>query len=147
MHKIFGQKENKTYLDRKGAYIIPINNEDIGVVETPKGFFFLGGGINEGESDYDCIIRECIEEAGYQAKIGNKICSAETYEEHPTIGFFHPIQVYYLGELIEKIKKPIEDDHIFKWINYEKLKGKMYLKMQNWALEQACDKIKTNPSL
>ena len=104
----------------------------------------MGGGIDEGETDIDCIIRECIEEAGYQAKIGNKICSAETYEEHPIIGFFHPIQVYYLGELTEKIKKPIEDDHIFKWINYEKLKGKMYLEMQNWALEQACDKIKTN---
>ena len=139
MHKVFGQKENKTYLDRKGAYIIPVKGEEVGVVETPKGFFFLGGGIDVGETDIECITRECMEEAGYQVEIKKKVCSAETYCKHPTIGFFHPIQSYYLGELTSKIKEPIED-HLFKWIKCENLKGKMFLEMQNWALEQALDK-------
>lgn len=80
-----------------------------------------------------------MEEAGYQVVIEKKICSAETYSEHPTIGFFHPIQSYYLGELTLKIKEPIEEDHLFKWIKYENLKGKMFLEMQNWALEQVWD--------
>ena len=139
MHKVFGQKENKTYFDREGAYIVPLRGDEIGVVETPKGFFFLGGGIDAGETDIECITRECMEEAGYQVVIEKKICSAETYSEHPTIGFFHPIQSYYLGELTLKIKEPIEEDHLFKWIKYENLKGKMFLEMQNWALEQVWD--------
>ena len=96
MHKVFGQKENETYFDREGAYIVPLRGDEIGVVETPKGFFFLGGGIDAGETDIECITRECLEEAGYQVVIEKKICSAETYSEHPTIGFFHPIQSYYL---------------------------------------------------
>ena len=33
MHKIFGIKDNKIYLDRKGAYLIPIRGEKVGVVE------------------------------------------------------------------------------------------------------------------
>lgn len=56
MHKIFGEKKNKTYLDRKGAYIIPIRDEKVGVVETPKGFFLLGGGIDGEETDVNNII-------------------------------------------------------------------------------------------
>lgn len=140
MHKIFGKQEDETYLDRKGAYIIPIKDEEVGVVETSKGFFLLGGGIDSGETDTQCIIRECIEEAGYKVEIKEKVCSAETYYEHPTIGFFHPIQVYYSGKLLKKVKKPMELDHVFKWVKYEDIRGKMYLEMQNWALEQIFNK-------
>ena len=105
LHRIFGKEENVAYLDRRGAYIIPIKGEEIGVVETPKGLFLLGGGIDGDETDNQCIIRECIEEAGYQVEIKERVCSAETYYEHPTIGFFHPIQVYYSGKLVKKSKR------------------------------------------
>ncbi len=87
-------------------------------------------------SDNQCIIRECIEETGYQVEIKEKVCSAETYCKHPTIGNFHPIQVYYSGQLVKKIKEPMELDHMFRWVEYETIKGKMYLEMQNWAIEQ-----------
>ncbi len=33
MHKIFGTKEDKEYKDRIGAYIIPVNGNEVGVVE------------------------------------------------------------------------------------------------------------------
>ena len=104
MHKIFGKKQSAIYLERRGAYIIPIKGEEVGVVETPKGLFLLGGGIDNGETDDQCIIRECIEEVGYRVEINERVCSAETYYEHPKIGFFHPIQVYYSGKLVEKVK-------------------------------------------
>lgn len=136
MHKIFGTQENEVYLDRKGAYIIPIKGENVGVVETPKGFFLLGGGLDNNETDNQCIVRECIEEVGYKVRIGEKVCSAETYYKHPTIGFFHPIQVYYSGELLEKVTEPVESDHIFKWVKCESIRGKLFVEMQNWALEQ-----------
>ena len=58
MHKIFEKKETAIYLERRGAYIIPIKSEEVGVVETPKGLFLLGGGIDNGETDEQCIIRE-----------------------------------------------------------------------------------------
>lgn len=96
----------------------------------------LGGGIDGDETDKQCIVRECIEETGYRVEVKEKICSAEFYCEHPTIGFFHPIQVYYIGEMIEKIQEPVELDHVFRWVNYEHIRGRMFLEMQNWALEQ-----------
>ena len=137
MHKIFGTKEQNKYYDRQGAYIIPICGNEIGVVETPKEFFLLGGGLDSGESDLQCIERECLEEAGYEVEIVREVGSAETYMVHPTIGYFHPIQKYYLGKLRNKVKEPVEPDHIFKYVRFEDVRGKMYLKMQSWAIEQA----------
>ena len=34
MHKIFGTKENVKYVDREGAYLIPVHNKLVGVVQT-----------------------------------------------------------------------------------------------------------------
>jgi len=137
MHKIFGTKEDKEYKDRIGAYIIPVKGNEVGVVETPKGYFLLGGGLDADETDFHCIKRECLEESGYEVEIGGKVGSAETYMLHPTIGYFHPIQTYYVGKLLDKVKEPVEPDHVVKSVKFEDVENKMYLEMQRWAIEQA----------
>ena len=50
MHKIFGVKQAVNYIDRAGAYLIPVRAGKIGVVKTPKGYFLLGGGLDGDES-------------------------------------------------------------------------------------------------
>ena len=140
MHKVFGVKEDAEYYDREGAYIIPVCGNKVGVVKTPKGWFLLGGGLEKDESHIQCIERECMEEAGYTVSVGRKICSAETYCFHETIGFFHPIQTYYVGKLISKVCERVESAHVFEWVEYEKIKGKMYFEMQSWTLDKAFEK-------
>lgn len=142
MHRVFGMKEKAEYLDREGAYLIPCRNHQVGVVQTPKGYFFLGGGLESGENHLDCIKRECLEEVGYLPYIEGRLCSAEAYIKHPTIGYFHPIQTYYWGELLDKEAIATETDHNLCWIEYDQLKGKMFVEMQNWALEQLSDFVK-----
>ncbi len=137
MHKIFGINEGGEYVHRKGAYLIPVKDDRIGIVRTPKGYFLLGGGIDNGETDTLCIMRECMEEIGYSVLIKKKICSAESYVKHPVIGYFHPIQTYYLGELVEQKQAPMESDHKLIWMDYDSIRGRMFLEMQNWALEQS----------
>ena len=135
-HRVFGIKENVNYIDRVGAYLIPFKEGKVGVVKTAKGYFLLGGGLDGKESHEECIRRECLEEIGYTVSVGNKICSAEMYCEHPTVGYFHPIQTYYVGELMEQVNVPVEDDHEFVWIDYDEVADNMYLEMQSWALKQ-----------
>jgi len=136
MHKIFGTKENAEYLDREGAYLVPLRNRRVGVIQTPKGYFFLGGGLENGESHLECMQRECLEEAGALPCVEGSLCSAEAYLWHPTIGHFHPIQSYYYGKLCEGETVPQEKDHVLCWVEYDQLRGKMFVEMQNWALEQ-----------
>lgn len=140
MHKVFGIKESVKYTDRKGAYLIPVHNNKIGVIKTDKGYFLLGGGLDKNETDEKCIKRECLEETGYIVVIKEKICSAEAFTTHPKLGYFHPVQSYYIGELKEKVSEPIETDHSLMWVRYEDIKGKMFAEMQNWALEQVWSK-------
>ena len=137
VHRVFGKKEEGVeYFNRPGAYVIPVRDGKVAVANTPKGLFLLGGGIEEGETHAECVNRECGEEAGYSAVIKEEICSAEKYLYFDTIGYFHPIQTYYAGDLIEKVTEPIEKDFTLEWIAYDQLKGKMFSEMQNWALEQ-----------
>ena len=136
MHKVFGTKDNNEYFDREGAYFIPFRNKEVGVVQTPKGYFFLGGGLENGESHAECIERECREEVGYVPYIQGKLCSAEAYIEYPAIGYFHPMQTYYFGTLLDREYGPMETEHVLCWIEYDQLKGNMFVEMQNWALVQ-----------
>lgn len=144
MHKVFGDKIDTEYKERKGAYLIPIVGNKVAIVKTNKGYFFLGGGIEDAETDEECIHRECIEEIGYEVEVGESICSAETYELHSKIGYFHPVQRYYYGSLLKYIQKPVEEEHDLLWINYEELKGNLYLEMQNWALQKCLDRYGCN---
>ncbi len=114
-HKEFGEKEDVIYLDRKGAYLILVCDGRIGAVRTWKGLFLPGGGIEEGESDLQCIERECLEEMGCSVIVKKKICTAETYGINERIGYFHPIQTYYLGELKGKVSEPTEEGNEPEW--------------------------------
>ena len=136
MHKIFGTKEDAPYWDRPGVYLIPRRGDQVGIIQTPKGYFFIGGGIEQGESHEACLVRECLEETGWTVRIDAKLCSAETYTTHATLGLFHPIQTYYTGSLGSQVAQPTEPDHTLLWMDYEQLRGKLFSEMQNWALEQ-----------
>lgn len=141
MHKVFGTKEHALYTDREGAYLIPIQNGKIGVIQTEKGYFLPGGGLNEGESKEACIRRECLEEIGYTVVIKYELCSAESYCEHPEIGHFHPVQTYVVGELSEKIQQPTETNHRLIWLDIHKAHGKLFPEMQNWAVEKLLETV------
>ena len=141
MHKIFGIKENVEYTDRKGAYLILVKDNSIGVIQTPKGYFLISGGLEDGENHIECIKRECIEEAGYDVSIKEKLCSAETYCKHDKIGYFHPIQTYYIGGIISKVSTSCDNDHNFVWIDLNQIRGKMFAEMQNWAIEECLKRL------
>ena len=137
IEKTFGIKDNyKCYYDRVGAYLIAVQDNKIAVVKTPKGYFLLGGEIEEQENHIDCIKRECIEEIGYSVSVLNYISSAEIYLLHPTIGYFHPIQYYYCGEIIAKVKSFFEKDHNLEWILCDNIEGKFVVEQQEWAVEK-----------
>lgn len=134
--KTFGNKmDGITYTDRQGAYLVAVSDGKLATVRTPKGYFLLGGGIEEKETHVECIRRECLEESGYAVSIENYICSADTYKLHYRFGYFHPIQYYYQGEILDKIAEPTEMDHVFEWLPLEDIDSKMYVEQQIWAVK------------
>ena len=72
---------------------------------------------------------------GCECTVKEYLASAEAFSVHDTKGLFHPIQRYYMGDLLDKVQEPTEKDHFLIWADYGEIKGKMYSDMQNWALE------------
>ncbi len=135
--KTFGAREEKAlYYDRPGAYLLPVADGRLAVVRTPKGYFLLGGGIDEGESNEACIVRECMEETGCPALVEGYIGAAETYCFHSQLGWFHPIQYYYFGKIGERSSEPVEKDHTLEWIPIREAEWKLNIRQQIWAVQR-----------
>ncbi len=138
--KTFGTKhKDVSYYDRIGAYLICIEDNRLAVIRDPQGYFLPGGGIDDNESLEECLKRECIEETGFFVHLDKHICSADMYVLHPKVGYFHPIQHYYCGKLIEKVCVPTEKDHNFEWIAIDDVENKMHLEIQSWAVKHYID--------
>ena len=140
-YRSFGEHlPDKKYIDRPGAYLIAAEHGKIAVIQTGKGLFLPGGGIECGESDAECIRREVLEETGFTAEVGAFLCSAESYTMHDILGAFHPIQFYYIGRIVNRIREPKEADHRLLWLLPEEVRDNLYPEMQNWAVEAYLEK-------
>ena len=67
------KEENVEYRKRPGAYAIIVNKDDdkVGIVTDGEAYFYLGGGIENGETKLEALKREMIEEAGLGVAMGN----------------------------------------------------------------------------
>ena len=134
-HKTFGIDDGREYVDRPGAYILPVKEKRVAVVRTKLGLFFLGGGNDPGEDDESTVMRECLEEIGCRATVEKFVCSADAFTRHWGDVPYHPVQNYYLGQISDPVQPPVETDHSLEWWDFEELRGNMFSPMQNWALE------------
>lgn len=137
--KVFGEKQTGIeYQDRVGAYAVMFDeNNRAAAVRTKTGYFLLGGGIENGETDQECIIRECLEEAGCLVEVGQHICQASKYHWSDTLAYFmHNIGHFYLTRLVHLDSIPIEEDHQLVWLNRKECAQKLFLDHQAWVVEQ-----------
>ena len=127
------------YQARPGAYGIAFDGQGRAAMLFVEHSvrILLGGGIEPGESEEECIRREIMEEIGYSATVMEKMCVGEEYtltrrEKRP----FHPIGHIYLMELGEKLAEG-EPGRELVWIPVEECREKMILSYQAWAVETA----------
>lgn len=93
-HKVFGAPQpGSDYWDRPSAYGIAFDGQGRAAVVycERKGYFLLGGGMDPGETEEDCIRREALEEAGLAVTIVEKVCAGEEYTTTKDGRPFHPI--------------------------------------------------------
>lgn len=122
------------YHDRTGAYLIAEHAGSIALIQTPKGYFLPGGGMEPSEDPQACIRRELLEETGYTVRITGRVATADAYERHPMLGWFHPIQHYYAGELVEQVAAPSETDHTLVWKPLPEAEVLLLPECQRWAV-------------
>ena len=147
-HRVFGApKPGVDYGARSGAYGVAFDDAGrAGMVfvhfADSSVYILLGGGIEPGESEADCIRREIMEEIGYSVTVGEKVCVGEEYTftrrgQKP----FHPIGHIYLVELGKKLAQG-EPGRELVWLPVEECREKMALDYQSWAVEKAWEYYK-----
>lgn len=139
-HKVFGAPQpGATYRARPGAYGIAFDREGNAAVVycRRKGYFLLGGGMEAGESEEECIRREALEETGYSVAVGEKVCIGEEYTTDLRGAPYHPIGHVYLVRLEEKVREPVETDHILTWVPVDEFQNATFLRYQSWAMRMA----------
>ena len=141
--KYVGEKEeNIEYKKRPGAYAIIIDNnkEEIGIVTDGKDYFYLGGGIEEGENELQALKRELIEEAGYTLKNIEEFEEVGSYIYAEDKGYLELIAYVYIAEFDEKIAEPIEKDHTVLWVKPEDYANKMCREWQTYIMKRFIEK-------
>lgn len=137
--KYVGDKDNNIdYKKRPGAYAIIVRKEDnkVGIVTDGFDYFFLGGGIENGETKIEALNRELIEESGYLIKNVKEFNEVGQYLYADGKGFLDVQAYVYIAEFDNKIKEPIEKDHMVLWVNPEEYVNKLYREWQRYILQE-----------
>ena len=59
-----------------------------------------------------------------------------------SLKYYHPMQSYYLGSFMEKVKEPVEKDHFMMWLPIEEAIAGMVIEMQAWAIRECYHECK-----
>lgn len=137
--KRIGEKiANKEYYKRPGAYVIIEREEDdkIAVVTNGIGYFFLGGGLENNETNEQALERELIEESGYTLRELTFFDTVSTYIYNEKKGYMDIDAIIYIAKFDKKIKEPIESDHQIVWVDPLEYKDKLYREYQRYILNK-----------
>jgi len=138
--RIFGEiLDGIFYQERKGAYGIAINEfNQVAVIQMPHGDLLPGGGIENNETEEECLRREMIEETGYNIKIKDFICKGIEYGyAWKPKKYLKLVGSFYLIDFENDTGLKSELDHKLVWKDKEELMESMRLEYQYWAVEEA----------
>jgi 8-oxo-dGTP diphosphatase len=133
--KTFGQFDpSLDYYHRVGAYLVIVQDGNLAAIAHRLGYLLPGGGIEGEETHEECLLRECLEEIGYDVRVDELITSADAWDTHPKVGPFHPIQYYYSGELLEQYAESGSDGTKLCWIPLKRIDELLGVPMQRYAV-------------
>ena len=138
MKYIGSKEENVEYRKRPGAYAIIINKNDdkVGIVTDGADYFYLGGGIEKGETKIEALQRELIEESGYSIKNIKEFKEVGSHIFDEDKRYLEVIASVYIAEFDEKVAEPIEKDHTVLWVKPKEYVYKMFREWQRYIMER-----------
>lgn len=141
MSKEFGVKEDgANYAERVGSYGIAIRGDSVLIESAQLGYFLPGGGVEKNETIEEALVREFLEETGYELIAYKKLVKAIEYVVVPTKNLYlKKVLHFYTVEVGSKTKPLYPDGHEYpvEWISVQQIQKRMLLQSQWWAVKKA----------
>ena len=140
----FGDKQpGRVYVPRPGAYGLVYDQQGrIAVMETLRGAFLPGGGIEEGESPAQALVREVREECGLGVTVGERLGEAAEYR--CTEGHSFAIRkdciffaATFLSETPGESGAATEAGHTLRWLTPSEAEERLAHGSQKWIVHQS----------
>ncbi|MCH4890821.1 NUDIX domain-containing protein [Acidaminobacter sp. JC074] len=137
----FGEKqEGVRYQERVGVYGLVYTRSEFVVAKVNDGYFFVGGGLEDGESHERCLKREFLEEVGYTIEIGDYLgVQREYHQSFRSKNYYELIGHCYEVKLIEQVASG-EDDHRLVHLKHTEIK-RMTLEYQKHVMKEMIKKL------
>lgn len=139
--KQFGtQIEGLNYQPRRGAYGICLKDGRIAVAQIGYSKFVYdlpGGGVDEGETPEQAVVREFLEEVGMLVKVDHLVTDIMHYFVHDNGTAYNNHCHFYVVDWVgDRPAQKVEDDHELVWMPpIEALKS---MKMEGFAWAITC---------
>lgn len=127
---------------RPGIYGVCIKDNKALIVKSNLGGFIVGGGVEKGESDKECLMREAIEEIGYDIKVKEWLEDIIEYVYVPErdTSYVKTMRFYSI-DLLDYVNEDTEENHFIMWIDKDDIESMMYLEGQKYILRKYFDKL------
>lgn len=131
------------YRKRDAVYAVILNADRKKVaiiVQNGKGFL-PGGGMEKAEEQQLCLMRECVEETGFQINIESYIGNAKQYFQSRQHEYIMNNGYFYAGTFGEYVKSPVEEDHELVWMELNE--AKLFHSSHFWAVKKTFKSLRT----
>ena len=134
---IIGKKKKDIKYDfRETCFGICYKNNEIYLTEKRKEVYLIGGGIEKGESDEECLKREFLEETGLEIAEITKLCDIDCFWYTKNKKNMESLTHIYIVEITEHINTPLEAESKLIKMSLNKAKEALELPYQKRALEE-----------
>jgi len=136
---VFGQPPSRTRVRiRPSAYAILRNDRgEFAVVRSREGIFLPGGGMDEGETPHETVLRETLEECGLAIRIGSWTTTAIQFawSEAEQI-HFEKRSTFVDATVVSPDTSRIEPDHEVLWVDADRACELLTHESHGWALRK-----------
>lgn len=134
MKVVIGEKEkNKKYIFRETCFGICEKNGKIALIFDKNQYSLIGGGIEEGESKEETVLREFEEEIGYEVKIIKQLCIIDCFWLAGGKWPMESLVNIFIVDILNKVNNNVEND--LKFVELDKAIELLKLPYHKKAIE------------